>query len=138
MSSHYKFRFEKGQTLKFWDFPIFRVTDEHLGGFGEVYVLDSLDKERPGKMCIKSFRTDNEYNFDQMDAFKNEDEFWHSLPLHPNILPCLGVVEKNSIPFAFFPYIQGPKDAGPSLRHVLRVYRINNEGIYTLRYCNKL
>lgn len=107
-SGDYKFRYAIGDPFMLTgSLPPFRVTSRVLGGFCEVYALESDDPNRPGRVAVKTPRDDSSFGDKDLRAFKEEARLWSNFPPHLSILPCIGVEVVSQKPYAVLKYVDG-------------------------------
>lgn len=87
--------------------PPFRVKSRILGGCCEVYVVESVKQDSPGRLVLKTPRNDSPFGDAALRAFSEEALLWSHLPVHPNIVPCIAVERISERPYAIVRYVDG-------------------------------
>lgn len=104
----YRFQHAIGESLILTGpLPHFRVISRSLGGFSEVYILESTEQERRGRIVLKTPRIDSPLGGTAISSFEEEARLWSTFPTHPSILPCLSVERISNRPYAVIKYVDG-------------------------------
>ena len=124
MPTQYDFLHEIGVTLQFSNtWPLMRVVERYVGGFGEVYIIESCDEARPGRFAAKTLRSDSTLDATKVELFQHEAILWSKIPPHPNILPCGGTGMYNKRPYVFTKFIEPEAGYPSSLGGMMKVQR---------------
>ncbi|MGC6430631.1 MAG: protein kinase family protein [Jejuia sp.] len=102
------------------NYPVLKVYERYHGGFGEVYLLKSKEKDTEFKLAAKTPRKDIDFSSEQFKMFQNEAKLWIEIPPHEHILPAYDIATYNSRPYILIKYVQGPNNLlGPTLADCL-------------------